>query len=282
MLASPTPFLSVVVHELDPLQGVSALCAGYELDEWRCKQLADHMMEWLPEFCLNWSEAQDFNSGNGVELLREAARRVYQTGKFQKRGEFGELLLHIILRQVFDTQPAISKIFYKDSSNITVKGFDAVHVVAAGDSLELWLGEAKFYNEIGAAITAVVDELKKHTAQDYLRNEFVAIKNKIDDNWPYADDLKALLRGNTSLDVVFSAACIPVLLTYDSNTVAKHKADSSDYQREIKAEIMKHHASFIKKKPELKVKIHLFLVPLNTKKKLVTELDRKLKIWQQI
>lgn len=282
MLPYPTPFLSVLVHRLDPLPGLSALCAGYELDEWRCNQLADHMMKWLPEFCLKWSELQDFNPGNAVELMREAALRVYQTTNYQLRGEFGELLLHIVLRQVFNTLPAISKIYYKDSGNITVKGFDAVHVVAAGADLELWLGEAKFYNEIGGAITAVADELQKHTARDYLRNEFVAIKNKIDDSWPYADRLKALLHGDTSLDVVFSAACIPVLLTYDSKTVARHKADSTEYRQEIEAEILKHYASFTTKKPELKVKVHLFLVPLNTKKKLNDELDRKLRQWQQI
>ena len=282
MLNPPTPFLSVVVHRLDPLPGLVALCAGYELEEWRCKQLAEHMMRWLPEFCLNWSEAQNLDTGNCVELISEAARRVYQTEKFKNRGEFGELLLHLVLRQVFGTLPAISKIYYKDSSNDTVKGFDAVHVVATGDDLELWLGEAKFYEDINDAIRAVVEELEKHTERDYLRNEFVAIKNKIDDEWPHADKLKDLLHGNTSLDVVFSSACIPVLLTYDSSTVAKHKADSDEYRREIEDEVLKHYASFIASGLKLKVKLHLFLLPLNTKQKLIRQLDEKLKIWQQI
>ena len=34
---------------------------------------------------------------------------------------------------------AISKVFFKDSPNDTVKGFDAVHVVESLDGLELWL-----------------------------------------------------------------------------------------------------------------------------------------------
>jgi hypothetical protein len=282
MLNPPTPFLSVVVHRLDPLPGLVALCAGYELEEWRCNQLAEHMMRWLPEFCLNWNEAQSLDTGNCVELISKAARRVYQTEKFKNRGEFGELLLHIVLRQVFGTLPAISKIYYKDSSNDTVKGFDAVHVVATGDDLELWLGEAKFHEDINAAIRSVVGELEKHTERDYLRNEFVAIKNKIDDEWPHADKLKDLLHGNTSLDVVFSSACIPVLLTYDSSTVAKHKVDSDEYRREIEEEVLKHYASFIASGLKLKVKLHLFLLPLNTKQKLIRQLDEKLKIWQQI
>ena len=282
MLNPPAPFLSVVVRRLDLLPGLIALCASYEQEEWRCKQLAEHMMKWLPEFCLNWSETQSLDTGNCVELISQAARRVYQTGKFKSRGEFGELLLHIILRQEFGTLPAISKIYYKDSNNDTVKGFDAVHVVAAEDGLELWLGEAKFYDDVNRAIRDVVDELKKHTERDYLRNEFVAIKNKIDDEWPHANRLKDLLHDNTSLDVVFSRACIPVLLTYDSGTVAKHKADTDEYRREIEEEVLKHYASFMANGLQLKVKIHLFLLPLNTKRKLMEQLDEKLKIWQQI
>ena len=50
----------------------------------------------------------------------------------------------------------------------------------------------------------------------------MAITNKIDDKWPYADRLKTLLHPNISLDDVFSNTCIPVLLTYDSKTLAKY------------------------------------------------------------
>src|SRR3712207_6996007 len=57
--------------------------------------------------------------------------------KYSKRGEFGELLLHSVIRDVFHSEPAISKIFFKDSANDTVKGFDAVHVVEVEGSLEL-------------------------------------------------------------------------------------------------------------------------------------------------
>jgi hypothetical protein len=61
-------------------------------------------------------------------MLRAAAQRVYATKKFANRGEFGELLLHIAARQVFNTLPEI-KVYYKDADNDTVKGFDSVHAV---------------------------------------------------------------------------------------------------------------------------------------------------------
>ncbi|HWA25582.1 MAG TPA: DUF1837 domain-containing protein [Lacunisphaera sp.] len=215
-LNQPEPFITARIHDQGGKPGVTGLCIGYERNSWRASQLADHAIEWLPEFVLKHSEAIDLNSGNAVKLIRHAARKVYESKKFENRGEFGELFLHLAIRQVFKSQPAISKLYYKSALNDTVKGFDAVHVVGNPGNLELWLGESKFYSDIGAAIRDVVDELKKHTEIEYLRDEFLLIKGKIDPNWPHAAELDQLLSSNTSLDVIFSKACVPVLLTYDT------------------------------------------------------------------
>ena len=51
-LPRPDPFLTVRVHNIDLKPSVSGLCAGYERGEWRAKQLADHVMDWFPEFAL--------------------------------------------------------------------------------------------------------------------------------------------------------------------------------------------------------------------------------------
>jgi hypothetical protein len=222
--------------------------------------------------------------------MKRAARLVYDTKKFERRGEFGELLLHVILVQVFHTLPAISKIYYKDGPNETVKGFDAVHVVAtdgpdgttATGTLELWLGEVKFYGDAGAAIRGVVKELHKHADKEYLRREFVAVSNKLDDQWPHADALRRLLDENTSLDTVFTALCVPVLITYDSDTAGAHKQHSDQYRQDIQHEWDAHYTDFVKKGLPSHIKIHLFLVPLATKKRLVAALDARLKVWRQL
>ena len=54
------------------------------------------------------------------------------------------------------------------------------------------LGEVKFYKNIGAAIRDVVKELEEHMEQDYLRQEFALIANKIEDDWAGSDELKDL------------------------------------------------------------------------------------------
>jgi Cap4 SAVED domain len=237
-------------------------------------------MEWLPEFALNYAELRSVQPGNMAQLMREAAQKVYQSRKFRGRGEFGELFLHIAIRQVFGSLPAISKIYYKSSPNDPVKGFDAVHVVGPPEKMELWLGEAKFYDDFYRAVRDVVDELKNHTQTNYLRNEFVLIRGKIDPSWPHAPELEALLSKNKSLDQVFMRACIPVLLTYDSDCLKTYSACDTKYTQAFEKEVREHHLHFKKQNLPSKITIHLILLPLNTKRALLKLLDQKLKGWQ--
>ena len=281
-MQQPQPFLEVRVQELDISPTIIGLCVGYELGKWRGSQFANHVMEWLPEFSLTYSEIESIHSGNMVALMREAAQKVYATEKFENRGEFGELFLHAAIRQVFNSTPAISKIYYKSARNNTVKGFDAVHVVEGNNDLELWLGEAKFYNKISPAIGDVVKELKDHMERDYLRDEFVLIAGKIDSKWEHAEALNTLLSPNTSLDQVFRRICIPVLLTYDSRCISNHTECSDAYCEEFRNEILRHYKTFSKKELPVNVTIHLFLLPLEDKAKLIDELDSKLKGWQNL
>lgn len=272
----PEPFIEVRVQDLASSPSLNGLCIGYELGEWRKTQFANHILEWLPEFALTYSEIEGIHSGNMVALLREAAKKVYKTKKFENRGEFGEIFLHAAVRQVFNSLPLISKIYYKSARNETVKGFDAVHVVSGDEGLELWLGEAKFYSDIRRAIRDVVAELEAHMERDYLRDEFVLIAGKIDDETPHAAEIKRLLSPNTSLDEVFKRACVPVLLTYDSRCVANHSACSAEYCAAFEAETIASYEAFKGKELPTNVTIHLFLMPLQSKKDLIAVLDEKL------
>lgn len=281
-MKQPDSFLEVLVQDLSKNPSILGLCVGYELEDWRTSQLVEHMMEWLPEFALTYSETECVHSGNIVALIRQAAKKIYKSEKFKNRGEFGELLLHAAIRQVFGSLPAISKIYYKSARNETVKGFDAVHVVNSSDGLELWLGEAKFYKDINAAIRDVIDELIVHTRRDYLRDEFLLITGKIDPMWPHAEDLKKLISPITSLDLIFKRACIPVLLTYDSPCIEKFRECSDEYCQEFKQEVLENYKKFCGKDLPDNITIHLFLMPLYSKDKLVEELDNKLKTWQSL
>ena len=265
------------------------MCAGYERGKWRSDQLADHVIEWLPEFALNHSDLQEIGFSNAVRMTKKAAKIVYQTEKYGKRGEFGELLLHIVIRQIYDTIPAVSKIYYKSSTNKTVEGFDAVHVVRTPNGLELWIGETKFYSDLNRAINDVSKEIIAHLKTNYLRSEFLLIKNKIDPNWPEAKALTTLLDDTTSLDDVFKRACIPILLTYDSKTVMNHSSSNAIYIAAVKEEITKAFEKLRKTindkyllefKNALPIAIHAIFIPLHEKKSFIAALDKRLKALQ--
>lgn len=276
------PFFKVIIHKDESIPDLHGICAGFEGLKWRKEQLVDHLFEYLPEFALNYSEYIDLNGENAIAKIRQVAANIYKSKKFESRGEFGELLLHVIIRETYNTIPAISKIYYKDGPNETVKGFDAVHVIDLGETLELWLGEVKFYQDISSAMHSVIEELKQHIEVRYIKSEFIAITNKIDSKWSHSDKLKALLNPNISLDDVFENTCIPVLLTYDSRILAKYNKSCKEYIDEITQELIQHHDKFCNDLGNFPVTVHLFLLPLNTKKELIECIDKKLRIWQSL
>ncbi|WP_439257069.1 HamA C-terminal domain-containing protein [Lonepinella sp. BR2271] len=277
----PEPFLEVRVHDFtnNPLVPVCALCVGYEGGEWRASSFASHVMEWLPEFCLPIDKLNNFSSSNGLRLIREAARLVYQTDKYQTRGEFGELFLHMVLRQIYKSIPVISKIYFKDSANNTVKGYDAVHAIEINEKLELWLGEVKFYKDKNKAIKDVIDEIKDHIKIDYMKNEKMFILNKMDKSIPYYDKLSKLLNTNTSLDKLFDCVCIPILITYESSVLTKYDKSTDDFKKDCVNEVMDIRKDLESKLRDLNlpVKIYLFLIPLQNKSILLSRLNDELK-----
>jgi len=271
----PDPFFELVIHDQASKPGLTGACAGYEQGAFRNQGLADYLFEWLPEFALKYSELEEFNSGSAMRLVKQAAKTVYTTEKYKSRGEFGELLLHALLREVFDSEPAISKIFYKTAANETVKGFDAVHIVENGDELELWLGEVKFYQDAAAAVRDIATEILKHTESDYLRQEFLLIGGKLDTRWKHCDKVRDLISQRRSLDDVFARLCIPALITYESQCVAGNDKLTDVFREALRLEIRAIAAKFSETLlPELR--IHLFLVPLQDKELLVKLLHEKL------
>lgn len=268
---------------IDP--ALTVLCAGYEMGQWRDAQLVEDMFDrHLISFALSYTEFIAVDGATAARALKRAARAVYNTDKYKRRGEFGELILHAAVIDFFNAEPAVSKIFYKDSANDTVKGFDSVHVVQAPDSIEIWLGEAKFYQDIGGAITAAATSIKEHLERDFLRSEFIAITNKLDASWPHADAFRESLDEATSLDQIAARLVFPVLLTYDSNAVNDSSSLTPKYVADLVAEAEAAWDKFSTNLTglTLPITLQLILVPVKSKKELVQMMHERLRAWQQV
>lgn len=263
---------------------VELFCPGFELGAWREDALVGDVFDrHLTSFALNFSEFRDIDGEVAANAIRRAAKAVYATDKYKHRGEFGELLMHAVLRDFYGAEPAVSKIYYKDSANDVVKGFDGVHLVADGDSAELWLGEAKFYSDSSAAAADALKSLQDHVAADFLRAEFVAITNKLDPAWPHADEVRRMLASARSLDEIVKSLVVPVFLTYESAGVQQSRVVDAAYESLLAGEAKAIQAKFVGAVPlPIDVRVVVILLPLASKASLVQKLDAKLKLWQDI
>jgi Cap4 SAVED domain len=217
----PKPFLISRFSDDQQNPRIKCICPGFELKKWRFERLAAHLIDWLPDFairqdCLppNIENITDYR-----KLVELAAERIYKTEKTKLRGEIGELLLHAICRQFSGTFPAVSKVYYKDSSNDIVKGFDLVHTKydEASCELQLWLGEAKFFSSGTDAIGDAIRSIRKHLDAGFLTSEKILLGGKISTDTPGYAILKSLFDRDTPLDELFQRLIIPILIAYKRN-----------------------------------------------------------------
>lgn len=187
--------------------------------------------------------------------------------KVKKRGEFGELILHVILRDCFSTVPLISKIFFKDTDGITVHGFDSVHIgpdLPTMTSRSLYLGESKiYYRTTGKAgecgIHDLIEDIKSHFKCDFLKREFALIakkqktyptideyqdkntKNEFEDYLKQTEYWYTILQnaseGKTRIEDLLPTVTVPLICTYQSDIFKKCPVDTHpDFAHEFENE----------------------------------------------
>ncbi len=277
------PFESdLVLEEKISESTLRAYNVGFEENQFRLQQLVDVLADVIPEFALG------YHSGTSIPLprlrrkLKEAATRVYTTDSYQKRGEFGELVLHLLLRDFCGSIPLISKIWFKDTDNATVHGFDGVHVVVEGETKKLWLGESKLYTNGREGVKELAKDLKAHLERDYLRREFNLIETKLPESIPDIEYWRRLLHEHRRLDQIMDNICIPMVCTYSSSLYSKHNDNTEQFVADFIAECNDLKEVFEKKKIETNVEVLLMLLPVPSKDDLLSELDKRLKSMQSI
>ena len=272
----PDPFLEIRIDHLDlplPLRG---LCAGYEGGQWRGSQLADHLFNWLPYAALNQEHQLAFGPANFVEMIKLAAAHIYHTKKTASRGEIGELLFHLICILHYGTVPVICKLLLKTSSNDIVKGFDGIHLVPMQNDFELWLGESKFYLDGKDAIREAVASIKDHIAPAFLNTEKAMIIGHVGEDIPHRDDVIKLFKSQTSSDKLLDKSVFPVMIAYESKTVAGFNALCQEYVDQLSKEIDDLKACFSDKASGIKLRFRLIFVPMSNKQIVIDSFDQKL------
>ncbi len=311
---------------------------GYNSGIFKYEELIEKILDSIVDFAFGFHEGI-YNS-QIKEDVRKAAKLIYKIEKYDKsnpkhkkkttkgrvdykdeedfkkskyysRGEFGELILHLLLRDFMNTVPLISKIFFRDSLGTPIKGIDAVHI---GPSLSdknkhsLYLGESKLHHTGDSGVKELIEDIENHFNHDFLEGEFLLIGNKkisfvhIDEytNKETLEEYTKYLalknswfkkidevnKNKGQLTTLFDSITIPMLCTYSSsaissNTNEKAKKFKEEYDKEIRKleNIFEIGLQKLKTKSKLvnsNLNVVLLLFPIPNKEELVKRLHEKL------
>lgn len=280
----------------------------YGNPKYRLDDFSKAICNTIPEYVFANYKEPNIPQNDMVERLREAAQCIYKIKDYElvkrwclendedaleqikksataKRGEFGELLLHLLLREFKNTIPLISKVYFKDSAGVPAHGFDAVHV--SRNEKVLWLGESKLYNDGREGIKELTKDLTNHINTDFLNEQFVIIKKNLENNSiPGRDEWIDTLTNCNKLSEKLEIINIPMLCTYTHDIYEKFpdmiSEEAKEYHeinvRELKAYFDKHNKLPLKDR----VNIILMLLPVNDKYELVANLHSRLWHMQNI
>lgn len=220
----------------------------------------------------------DVTHANIYVKLRKAAIRIYTSEKYSKRGEAGEITLHAVCRDFFNTLPIAPRVFYKSASNDVVKAFDMVHArFPTGGGVELWLGESKLYSTPKKAIEAALTSIKEHLEQGFLKEQKLLIGPQISKSTPHYDELMELFEPQTSLDKFISAGVFVIGILSNSGACSAAKTIDDAYRAALTKEFSALTKSLAQSGLTNAIRIVLLYIPLADKDGFVTAFDSKLK-----
>lgn len=279
----PRPFNSELIIEEKICEATfRAYNVGFDQNKFRMQPLADIICDVIPEFAFGYHAGQSVPLPQLRRRIKEAAMSIYTSDKYQKRGEFGELILHLLLRDFIGSIPLLSKIYFKDSDNIAVHGFDGVHIVIDGNEKRLWLGESKLYVDGVDGVKELANDLIKHLNSDYLRRELTLISKKLPESTLEIDYWRNLMHENQRLDVILNGITIPIVCTYSSYLFNNHNDNTNQFINDFLQECYHLKEKFEEYKTTTNVDVILMLLPVPCKNELTKELHDRLRSMQTI
>jgi hypothetical protein len=292
---------------------LSTYLVGFDINDngdsyYRIDSLIKLLIKAVPEFALGcFGNNGATQNEDLMEVAVNSAKAIYKVDVFQKvrdiygcggiieddvadrymrKGEFGELILHVLLRDFKGSLPLISKIYFRDSLGTAVHGFDAVHIQP--DTKSLWLGESKIYQDGKQGVKALIGDIKEHITNDYMQSEFGIVSRKIElfDDIPERKYWVNLLDSSTTLKEQLDNITIPLLCTYESNNFSKYNDETiTDFIKDYEQEVRDLKAYFDAKNDhplKSKLNIVLLLFPVQSKKELISRMHKNLSILQSV
>lgn len=271
--SKPDPFL-VEFHtttENGLLRSLSGYDVEYDFEEWRGDQLAEHLLQWLPEFCLRASEIANFQIHQIPKALAKSVDMLTHTSVARDR-LIAELILHAILRNRENSEPIACKVFY--AVNGKLSAFGNAHIVQQpGQPDQLWLGLSRMISTgtMDQTLQEICDVLDATISRAALteEREIIVTLREPHHHRPNAEEFNKVLHRNAPAQDMLKVLCFPILLAYDSDALAGGYL--SDYLATLKTEVTQHYSALAGSLPAKiqQVRVVVFLVPIESIQQLV-------------
>jgi len=278
------PFVEQLIFGIDVDAKRSGSRFGFHLDydtkTYREKALAGLIRDSVEYFALTHEEFEEYiQKGDLISARRKAWGRI-STAHKNKKGDYGELLLFLLLHFRLAERPErfVTKVRLRSARGDQIKGFDCAHFTIENDELCLWLGEAKFHQSFSTAISGAFDSLEEHGKANYLKNEIRILGANIEANHGITPAM------HKKLDHILNKGCsldkmrfkIPVLLTYDSPAVQKHQEICQGFLDDLSKELNAHLDTLAARKINLPSNFTLLflLMPFHTVATIKSELEK--------
>lgn len=177
----------------------------------------------------------------------------------------------------YGTAPFVARLFYKMRTNDSVTSVDVVHVVMNEENqLELWLGEAKLYDDVQAARYKALSSVEPLWNSEFLTEMKALIGPKIDEQAPYEKELAWLFEEETSLDQIISRIVIPICIAADFTDTKSAKQRTANYISSVSAELSAA-KTYMSERIPVEVSFVVIFIPLDCKTKLETAINDRVK-----
>ncbi|SDA25282.1 protein of unknown function [Pseudomonas sp. NFPP10] len=256
---------------------------NYESGVYREDDLVKIIRGAMPHFALTPEEYNRLKDQDDIdEMYRLAFSRISKAKK-DKKGDYGELLLFLLLQTFYKAERLVTKVKLRSSVKDQIKGFDCAHFTVddAGDVF-LWLGEVKFYKSFSGALDDVAKEIVAHTQGEYLKNEFSILCPNVEfnNNVDIPDSVIEILDGTVTLDDV--KVVIPALVTYETSVLKAHTCIDQNFKEKIKRQFAKKYELINSRNISIPSNIEVFflLLPLSDVDSIKSKLEKIEAIYQ--
>ena len=141
--------------------------------------LAECLYNHVIEYCIASRNRPTPLSPQDAARLTKEARKLFRHPKAtaddpDQTGEAGEMLLYLLIEAVLGAPQVVAKMELKTNSAVEVHGSDGIHMAwrQAESLVDVYFGESKLYQDVGAAMTNAIDSVEKFHLAEMYRHEF--------------------------------------------------------------------------------------------------------------